>query len=79
MAISISNQRISHQRPLPKLEKRFGGSLLDVVIVGCLILIVPPLSLLAFLITPLLSFLVKQSVKRDGAANSQSDLRESSD
>ena len=79
MAIPISNQRIPHHPPLPKLGKRFGSSLLDITIVGCLILIVPPLSLLALLMTPLLSLLVKQSAKRDRSTELQSAPRESSD
>ena len=68
MDISISNQRIFHQHPLPK-GKRFGSSILDIAIVGFLLLITPPLSLIALLMTSPLSFLVKQSAKRDAATD----------
>ena len=79
MAIPIINQRISHPAPLPnKLGKHLGSSLLDIAIVGGLILIVPPLALLVFLMTPVLSLLVKQSAKRELDAQTASDPKEAS-
>ena len=64
MNISIAEQRILHQSPQAKQEKRFSCSFLDIAIVGSLLLITPPLSLLVLLMTPLLSFLVNQSADK---------------
>ncbi len=79
MAIPISNQRISQLTPLPKLGKSLGRLLLDILIVGCLILILPPLALLVYLLTPILSFLVQQSAERERSARAVFEPGKSSD